>query len=162
MRRFWSKLTRWLVATRRLRSVADAWLCLRIFLFAVVVPVLLWLKPGRWQAILEARKARRAPDPATVEKVISRVESMLRARLPFVSRGCLTRGLTLYYFLRGEGFDVSICFGMGESKGKFVGHCWLIKDGEPFLEKKAPRIFFTEMLRIPQPPTVSIPSPADG
>lgn len=161
MRRFWLRLSRWLIAARQLRSVADAWLCLRIFLFAAVVPVLLRLKPGRWQALLEARKARRAPDPAVAEKVISYVQSVLRARLPFVRRVCLTRGITLYYFLRGEGLDVSICFGVGEVRGKFVGHCWLIKDGEPFLEKKAPRIFFTEMLRIPQHLTGSVHSPAD-
>jgi hypothetical protein len=26
--------------------------------------------------------------------------------------------------------------------GEFEGHCWLMKDGEPYLEKRDPRPFF--------------------
>lgn len=155
MRGFWFKINRWLVALRRLRSVTDVLLFLRICLFAAAVPLLLRLKMSRWQSLLETRKAQSSFDPAGLEKIVSLVESTLSARMPFVRGGCLTRGLTLYYFLTRAGLDVRICFGMGEVGGKFVGHCWLIKGEEPFLEKSPPQTLFTEVFRIPRPSPLS-------
>jgi hypothetical protein len=65
-----------------------------------------------------------------------------------VRRGCLTRGLTRYYFLRRAGMDIALCFGMGRRNGEFMGHCWLVKDNEPFLEAEDPRPLYTVMYRI--------------
>jgi len=45
--------------------------------------------------------------------------------------------------------DVSLCFGMGKIDGEFVGHCWLVKDGVPFLELRDPRPWYSEMYRLP-------------
>jgi hypothetical protein len=38
---------------------------------------------------------------------------------------------------------------MGKREEGFTGHCWLVKDGEPFLEVQDPRPLFTEMHRFP-------------
>ena len=64
--------------------------------------------------------------------------------------GCLTLGLTRYYFFRRAGLDVSLHFGMGRiGKDKeFVGHCWLVRGGVPYLEKQDPRPLYVEMYRI--------------
>jgi hypothetical protein len=56
--------------------------------------------------------------------------------------------LTRYYFLRRVGMDVSLCFGMGRHDKGFMGHCWLVKDGEPFLEVEDPRPRYLEIYRI--------------
>jgi hypothetical protein len=37
---------------------------------------------------------------------------------------------------------------MGQIDGTFVGHCWLVKDGEPFMEHEDPRPRYIEMYRI--------------
>jgi hypothetical protein len=72
----------------------------------------------------------------------------IRAGRPLVRPGCLTRGVTRYYFFRRDGMDVSLCFGMGQVEGQFVGHCWLVKDGVPFMEPRDPRPLYAEMYRI--------------
>jgi hypothetical protein len=125
-------------------------LVLRILVFAVAVPLLLRLTLPRLARLLEP-KARPAPvEPGRVQRIVNAVDIMLRVGTPLVRAGCLTRGLTLYYFLRRAGLDVTLCFGIGNPRGAFVGHCWLIKDGEPFLEARDPRPLFTPMYRMPR------------
>jgi hypothetical protein len=74
---------------------------------------------------------------------------MLEAARPLVRRGCLTRGLTLYASLRRAGVDVQLTFGMGPTGAAvdgYDGHCWLVLDGEPYLEQRDPRQHYTPML----------------
>jgi hypothetical protein len=87
-------------------------------------------------------------DPRAAEALARRIDRWLRAGWPLVRRGCLTRGLTRYRFLREAGFDVSLRFGIGEVNGRFEGHCWLVHDERPFLEKQDPRPVYTEIWRI--------------
>ena len=58
--------------------------------------------------------------------------------------------MTLFYFLRRAGADVELVFGMGKHGDDYAGHCWLVKDGEPFLEQKDPRQKFATMYAIPR------------
>lgn len=136
------KATSWLGALRHLRNPDDVFLFLRIFFFAAAVPVILRLKLPRIETLLEPRKERPTTDSLRVEKIVHYVDAVLRLGRPLVRRGCLTRGLTLYYFLRGAGLTVKLCFGMGKPGDTFAGHCWLVKDGNPFLEARDPRCVF--------------------
>lgn len=72
-------------------------------------------------------------------------------RLPGIRRSCLTRGVTLYYFLTRAGVDVSLCFGVGTVEGVMGAHCWLVKDGEPYLERDGIPFPFVAMHVIPAP-----------
>ena len=86
----------------------------------------------------------------TVRRTIELVESVLLLGRPLVQPGCLTRGVTLHYFLRRAGVDVRLCFGIGHPDGKKIaGHCWLEVDRRPFLERCDPRAVFVETYRIP-------------
>jgi Transglutaminase-like superfamily len=129
------------------RSIPDAFLFFRILFFAAAVPFLLRLKLSRVKALLEPRIPSSA-DRDRVEQIVEYVELAIREGRPLVRPGCLTRGVTRYYFFRRDGMDVSLCFGMGQVKEEFVGHCWLVKDGVPFLETRDPRPLYTEMYRI--------------
>jgi hypothetical protein len=61
----------------------------------------------------------------------------------------LTRGLTLFWFLRRAGLNVELRFGLDPSVGAAAdGHCWLTLDGEPYLEARDPQRF-TELYRLP-------------
>jgi hypothetical protein len=132
------------------RTLSNAFLFLRIFLFAAAVPCLLRLKIARVAAILEPGWEPWRADPERIERITAYVETVIKRGGPLVRPGCLTLGLTRYFFLRRAGVDVSLHFGMGRiSKGEgFVGHCWLLRDGEPYLERVDPRPSYVEMYRI--------------
>lgn len=129
------------------RSISDVFLFFRVLLFAAAVPFLLRLKLSRLQTLLEPRIPS-AADQERIEQIIEYVEMAIHAGRPLVRPGCLTRGVTRYYFFRRIGQDVSLCFGMGQVEEKFVGHCWLVRDGAPFLETRDPRPLYAEMYRI--------------
>jgi hypothetical protein len=132
MRTWWSPLSRRLAIVR----------------VALAVPLLMRLPLPRLEAFLEWTAARRPPpaggDP---DAVAATVLEMLQAGRPLVRPGCLTRGLTLYYFLRRAGVDVGLTFGMGRVEGRdgFEGHCWLVRAGEPYLESRDPNREYATM-----------------
>lgn len=142
MRSWWSPLSRRLAILRDVHRRGDTGLFVQSFGVALMTPLLVRLPLPRLEALLEwgaaaaARPARGSPDA-----VAATVLEMLQAGRPLVRRGCLTRGITLYYFLRRAGVDVGLHFGMGRfSAGDgFDGHCWLVLDGEPYLEPRDPR-----------------------
>lgn len=129
---------------------------LRVLLLAAAVPFLLrLLKLPELRFWLEPRRGPLPPPPTAgeVAAMIRRIDRLLASGRPLIRSGCLTRGVTLYYFLRRAGADVSLCFGMGELAGRFEGHCWLVRQGEPLAEPRDPRPLFAETWRIdPLPP----------
>lgn len=131
-------------------AISKALLFLRVSLFAAAVPFIMRLKIERVATILERGREPHAVEPEVVERILAYVETAIAKGAPLVRGGCLTRGLARYYFLRRAGFDVSLHFGMGRvGKGKeFAGHCWLVKDDEPYFEKEDPRPLFIEMYHI--------------
>jgi hypothetical protein len=148
MKSWWTQVTSWRVV-RHLPNLGEAGRFLGIFLFAVAVPVLLRLKLPRLASLLEPKRPPSPPARAEVHTIVRAVDAVLRVGKPLVRPGCLTRGVTLYYFLRRVGLEITLCFGLGHHGGAFVGHCWLVKDGEPFLEATDPRPLFTAVYRIP-------------
>ena len=131
----------------------DGWLLpLRVLLFGLAVPFLVRRGPERMARLLEPAAPRpprgMTANPAAAEALARRIDRWLRAGWPLVRRGCLVRGITRYRFLRRAGFDVSLRFGIGDVDGRFEGHCWLVRDGRPFLEKRDPRLTYTEIWRI--------------
>ena len=142
---WWSRLAKRLAILRRVGNPADAFLLLHMLVFATAVPLLLRLKLSRLQPLLEPKALPSTPEPARVQKIVSLVDAVLQTGKPLVRPGCLTRGVTLYYFLSRSGLEVTLCFGMGTVRDEFVGHCWLSRDGEPFLEETDPRPLFTEV-----------------
>ena len=132
----------------KLRFVSDAALFLRVFAFAAIVPYLLRLKLSSVARVLEPNTDPSAVPEDKVRRIASYVETAIRHGKPFVRPGCLTRGLTRYYFLRRAGMDVTLCFGMGRHDKEFIGHCWLVNNGKPFLEAEDPRLLYAEMYRI--------------
>jgi Transglutaminase-like superfamily len=133
-----------------MRSRPNAFLFLRVFLFAAAVPFLMRLKLARLAAVLEPGSEPVPVDPNRIRKIAAYVQAAIARGRPLVLPGCLTLGLTRYYFFRRAGLDVSLHFGMGrigENK-EFVGHCWLVRDGVPYLETQDPRALYVEMYRI--------------
>jgi hypothetical protein len=124
-------------------------LILRILVYAAAVPLLTRLKLTSWERFAGRKHVGRpALRPEAEQKTIDYVDAVLMAFRPVVRSGCLVRGLTLYHFLREVDVDVSLSFGVGQVGGIFTGHCWLVKDGHPFLEA-GPDFQYIETFRLP-------------
>jgi hypothetical protein len=136
------------------RSAAGAFLLPRVFLFAGAARALIRLPLTLLESLLEPRRPPPPADEATVERVAACIERVLRTGRPWVRPGCLTRGITRYYFLRRAGLELRLCFGATLSpEGELSGHCWLERDGEPILEEEGdPRTAFVVMHSIPSAP----------
>jgi hypothetical protein len=115
-----------------------------------------WLEPGSTSG---GDLPRSPGETEAISEQYGRwANSIIRRGRPVVRPGCLTRGVTLYYGLRREGFDVALCFGVGSPEGQMAGHCWLEMDGLPRLEGTDPRDVFTEVVRVSR----SGVTPVDG
>jgi hypothetical protein len=103
---------------------------------------------ARLERVLEPRRPRRL-DVRRQQWLAEHVDAILAAGHPLVRPGCLTRGVTLYYFMRRAGVDVGLQFGMGKPVREIEGHCWLVRGSEPYLERRDPRPIFAPTYRIP-------------
>ena len=126
-------------------------LLMGVALFALFVPVLTRLPIRRLQAVLEWPRSGSTPDIARARQVIRYTDLVCYRARRLIPSKCLARSITLYFFLRLCGVKTSLVFGIGTSDEKgnatsaFPGHCWLVRDGEPYLEDDDPRLFFTPM-----------------
>jgi hypothetical protein len=134
---------------RRPTRPGELLLAARILGVALAVPLITRLRLPRQERILEPRTVP-PPDPERQEWLTQNVDRILAAASPLVRPGCLTRGLTHFYFLRRAGADVRLAYGVGEIAGRTEGHCWLVRDGMPFLEREDPRERFVETYSIPR------------
>lgn len=161
-------------ALAQLRSPRELPALLVLSVFASTVPLLMRLPLPRLAALITRPARRRSPARGEIERLERLVGLAPRVAHPLVRTGCLTRGVTLFWFLRRAGLDVELRFGLdpggerpldpgGEraldpgaerqlgpgGKRPSDGHCWLTLDGEPFLEKRDPRPHFPEIYRFP-------------
>jgi len=135
---------------------AEMGLFLRVLAFGLNVRWLRRLKWSRLQGALERRFGR----PSTAAggnleeaDLLRCLDDALSFGRPWVQGDCLTRGITRYYFLGRAGLPVTLCFGIPRNGGDGAltgpGHCWLERDGEPFLEGNDPRAGFLPIHRLP-------------
>lgn len=118
----------------------------------VSVPVLLRLDLARLERLLRLRRARPAPPPERIEHLVRLIDGTRSRARPMLRPGCLTRGLTRWAVLGWAGVPVDLVFGFGRpGTGPAAGHCWLERDGQPFLEPTDPRPVFTETFRMCTP-----------
>ena len=134
------------------RSPGEWLLAARVLALAAVVPLVTRMRLSRQAALLEPRSAPPL-DPAREAWLTENIDRIVAVAHPLVRPGCLTRGITHYYFLRRAGVDVRLAYGLGEVDGRTEGHCWLVRDGEPYLERTDPREHFAETYSIPLRPT---------
>ena len=142
-----------LSAFKQLRNQVDFFLLLRVFLFALTVPLLMRLRVDTLETLIERRRSALTPRRGTVQQIVTCVDFVIRIGKPLIRPGCLTRGLTLCYFLRRAGADVKLRFGVADLGDGIVGHCWLVKDGQPLSEVTDPRPVFAVAYEIPNTDT---------
>jgi hypothetical protein len=116
--------------------------------FAATVPVLARLPLPRLGRLLARPSRGPRPTAAAVERLARLVGLAQSAGRPLVRGGCLTRGITMLWFLRRRGLDVELCFGLDVAAATPDGHCWLVLDGAPILECVDPSTRFAEQYRL--------------
>jgi hypothetical protein len=137
-------------ALRELRGVHEVALFAYLVTFASVVPLIMRLPLPRLAALITRTPRRPPASTAEVERLAHLTALAPRFGRPVVRSGCLTRGVTLFWFLRRAGLDVELRFGIDPADADDAdGHCWLALGGEPFLEKVDPRPRFAEVYRLP-------------
>ncbi len=149
MRNWSSALRKRRALLGQLHGPSDWLTFLQAFFFALTVPALVRLPLPRLKECLPSKTVRQPADPAQMDQIARPVEIALSVGRPLIRSGCLTRGITLYYFLSRAGFDIRLCFGMGNVEGEFAGHCWLVQAGEPLMEPSDPRPLFQGFYYIP-------------
>ena len=130
------------------RRAGELLLAARVFAFAVCVPLITRLPLPRQERILEPRRSR-TRTRAREQWLEANIDRVLGRGAPLVRPGCLTRGLTHYYFLRRAGVELRLQYGIGTVEGRTEGHCWLVRDGSPYLEREDPREHFVETHSVP-------------
>lgn len=150
MRTYWSKFRTRAAIIGEMWRPSNALLFMRILGLIVLSPGLLRLSLPRLFRLLESKSTRKAPARAQEERIVRYTDALLANRGPLPHRSCLRRAITLYYFLSREGAQLEVCFGVAPSNGNLGGHCWLVRDGEPFLESGDPLATFTPMYTFPQ------------
>ena len=121
-----------------------------MLVFAALVPLLMHLRLRTLQRVLRLQSDPvRIASAVDAEEILRHFHLARRVGAPFVRANCLTRGMTLCYFLRRAGIDVTLSFGIGRVAGELRGHCWLCRVGTPFLEEPDPRSLYVEFVSLP-------------
>ena len=161
--------------SRRVRRLAeldaaDMGLFIRVVSVGATVPLFLRLPLTRQAALLapgtdgrreeRAGRGRRRLDadrPEDVARLTRCVELAQDVARPLVRSGCLTRGIVLYWFLGRGDEDIQLYFGLGRPGDRvdYSGHCWLTRQGQPYLESVDPRTSFSVIYQIPSIPAAS-------
>lgn len=150
MRTCWLRLRDGARIIASLECLAERRLFVGICLLAPWVRLLMRLRL-MWLGSIVTMLARPVDRRASLapERIAQIVALAQRWGHPVVARGCVTRGVSLLWILRRSGVDVELAFGIGGPKDGYQGHCWLIRDEQPYLEKESFGDRFVEVCRIP-------------
>jgi hypothetical protein len=76
-----------------------------------------------------------APDERRAERTVDALNTLLAAGIPGVHPQCWRRAAVLHRYLRFEGIDTTIVFGVAPTSSHGVdAHAWLEREGQPFAE----------------------------
>ena len=118
------------------RDPGRAVLMMRMACGYVAVSVLARLTslPRAFAAISPSRR-NVAPDERRIERTVDALNTLLAAGIPGVHPQCWRRAAVLHRFLRFEGVDTAIVFGVAPQASAAVeAHAWLEREGRPFAE----------------------------
>jgi len=131
----------------------QALLVFKLAAFSLLVPLIMKLPLSRSERYL-VPVSPPAPTPHAVSNenianFLHCTSLALKLGRPFTQNRCLTRCITLFYFLSRQGLDLSVVFGAGTLDGKFAAHCWLEKDGTVVGEQENPYLVYLATYSIP-------------
>lgn len=134
--------------TRKIVSRPDeAWLLLRMAWWVAVVSVTARVSslPRALQIVAGNKKGKHIAHTATDEQELARaIDLLLSVDFLIFTPVCWKRAAVLHRYLSQSGMPTRIIFGVrNETDGKFAGHAWLERDGQPILETAPPEYVVT-------------------
>ena len=144
-----SIISRKIRVLKKLPKPDYGFLYLRIFFFVLTTPLLLQLRLPQLKSLLEPKNHSVEVNHSKIEYILSSVDTILQIGWPIINKICYPRGITLYYFLNRAGLSVGLYFGAEKFQEELVGHCWLVKDGEPYAEPENPNTRYKETYHFP-------------
>ncbi len=120
------------VAVRLLASPRDFWLLVRMAAWAPLLPLLKFALPLPRLVRLLAPQPRARPRDREAERRVTRLSRLLyRSRGIGVRDNCLERSLVTFRYLSLASARPELVVGMRKDEDNFVGHVWVLLDGEP-------------------------------
>ena len=157
MRNYWSRFLRRAAAYHDIWWPPNTILFLRILVVLAVSPLLVRFNLPRLKRLIEPRRgqgagpSQKTPSAESVGRIVRYTDGMLASRGPMMRKNCFRRAITLYYFLRREGMELDVCFGVKTPDESVLdGHCWLVRDDSPYLEINDPTSMFTPVYSFSQ------------
>jgi len=119
-----------------MRDPARVWLMVRMAIAYLAVSALARLLPlPRAFAAMSPRLGSPMGDQRKTDAMVNALDTLLTARIPFVHPQCWRRAVVLHRFLRLEGIDTVIVFGVRTDGARTVeAHAWVERAGQPFAE----------------------------
>ena len=124
------------MAGAAIRAPGRVWLMSRMAAAYVAVSVLARLLPlPRAFAHLSPSLRSHAGDPRRTEAIVNALDTLLTAGIPSIHPQCWRRAAVLHRFLRLEGIDTVIVFGVLMDGPRTVeAHAGIERSGQPFAE----------------------------
>ncbi len=120
------------------RSGSDIWLFIHIFALTTLLPLLLHIWPlKRLARVLTPRnKPKRGLNDEInfIDRIVNYTDFILGRGIWIYRPNCLKRSLILYHFLNKQGCDIQLCLGVRKIQEKLLGHAWLVRHGQVYLE----------------------------
>ena len=112
---------------KTLRSLNDIVLFIRIIGLASLLPLLVrYISPKKLLALLSPRSVNLKRNFGPFSRVIQHIDAILTMNILMFRPKCLYRSLLGYRFLKEQGLDVHIYYGIRKNKrGRLEGHSWL-------------------------------------
>jgi hypothetical protein len=127
-------------------SSQDVLSFMQVFLLITVLPILVKMValPRLMKFLSRSSRGAGIGNKEVYKNKIVKFTDYLLARNFWIYRNtCLKRSLVLYHFLHPVVPELGICFGVRveedavcDNQKRLDGHCWLVRNGEVFLEKK--------------------------
>lgn len=136
-----------------LRHPKDLKILLEMFTFAAFMPLLLrFYSLDRFFSLITPNPERHCNSISlvAVKRIIQLGVFLLKRDRLFLKNTCLRRSLLLYYFLRKNGIEVRIHFGVKKRDGYLAGHSWLTRDGNLLADQGGLGGIFTPIVSYPK------------
>ena len=137
-----------------LRGLRDLVHFLRVAAVAAAGPADVPTPAGPAGKSAEPAEACASAESADVARVFSSVDAAVLVGRPVIRSGCLTKGSPAAEDLQHAGINITLCSlgqlrALANQQAQVHGHCWLVKEGMPFLEARA-RSLYSEIFRLPR------------
>jgi transglutaminase superfamily protein len=140
------KMGRLLTAFTRksISSPREAWLLMRMAWWVAILSAAaqFYSLPRALQIVAGSGKADRGN--ANEDELARAIDQLLATDFLMFKPICWKRAAVLHRYLSRSGIPTRIIFGVrNETDGKFGGHAWLERDGQPILESTPPEYVVT-------------------